>query len=70
MERIAELRLDKSLKEAMVYAYETFGKWIYTTVEHHKKEILNWCEKNELNLTTSNQKKLVAKATWEKQAFL
>lgn len=69
-ERIAELRFDKSLKEAMVYAYETFGESIYTTVEHHKKEILDWCEKNELNLTAANQKKLVAKATWEKQAFL
>lgn len=68
--RIAELRFDKSLKDAMVYAYETFGESIYTTVEHHKKEILDWCEKNELNLTAANQKKLVAKATWEKQAFL
>ena len=70
VERIAELRFDKSLKEAMVYAYETFGESIYTTVEHHKKEILDWCEKNELNLTAANQKKLVSKATWEKQAFL
>ena len=70
VERIAELRFDKSLKEAMVYAYETVGESIYTTVEHHKKEILDWCEKNELNLTAANQKKLVAKATWEKQAFL
>ena len=70
VERIAELRFDKSLKEAMVYAYETFGESIYTTVEHYKKEILDWCEKNELNLTAANQKKLVSKATWEKQAFL
>ena len=54
----------------MVYAYETVGESIYTTVEHHKKEILDWCEKNELNLTAANQKKLVSKATWEKQAFL
>ena len=69
-ERIAELRFDKSLKEAMMYAYETVGESIYTTVEHHKKEILDWCEKNELNLTAANQKKLVSKATWEKQAFL
>ena len=70
VERIAELRFDKSLKEAMMYAYETVGESIYTTVEHHKKEILDWCEKNELNLTAANQKKLVSKATWEKQAFL
>ncbi len=69
VEKIAELRFDKSLKEAMVYAYETFGELIYTTVEHHKKEILDWCEKNELNLTAANQKKLVAKATWESKPF-
>jgi type I restriction enzyme M protein len=25
-ERIAELRYDKTLKEAMVYAYETYGE--------------------------------------------
>lgn len=69
-ERIAELRYDKSLKEAMVYAYKTFGESIYTAIENHKKEILDWCEKNELNLTAANQKKLVAKTTWDKQAFL
>ncbi|MGZ9676415.1 type I restriction-modification system subunit M [Flavobacterium sp. GNP001] len=69
-ERIAELRYDKSLKEAMVYAYETFGDSIYTEIENHKKEILDWCEKNELNLTAANQKKVVAKTTWDKQAFL
>jgi type I restriction enzyme M protein len=69
-ERIAELRYDKSLKEAMVYAYETYGESIYKDVENHKKEILEWCEKNELNLTAANQKKLVTKATWDKQAFL
>ena len=69
-ERIAELRYDKSLKEAMVYAYETFGESIYTAIDNHKKEILDWCEKNELNLTAANQKKVVAKTTWDKQAFL
>jgi len=69
-ERIAELRYDKTLKEPMVYAYETYGEAIYKEVENHKKEILDWCEKNELNLTAANQKKLVSKTTWDKQAFL
>lgn len=69
-ERIAELRYDKSLKEAMVYAYGTFGASMYTAIDNHKKEILDWCEKNELNLTATNQKKVVAKTTWDKQAFL
>lgn len=69
-ERIAELRYDKTLKEAMVYAYETYGEAIYKEVENHKKEILDWCEKNELNLTSSNQTKLVNTTTWKKQADL
>lgn len=69
-ERIAELRYDKTLKDPMVYAYETYGEAIYKEVENHKKEILDWCEKNELNLTAANQKKLVSKTTWDKQAFL
>lgn len=69
-ERIAELRFDKTLKEPMVYAYETYGEAIYKEIENHKKEILDWCEKNELNLTAANQKKLVSKTTWDKQAFL
>ena len=69
-ERIAELRYDKAIKEAMVYAYETYGDAIYNDIEQHKKEILEWCEKNELNLTAANQKKLVAKTTWDKHATL
>lgn len=70
LEGIEELRYDKSLKEAMVYAYETYGESIYKNIETHKKEILDWCEKSELNLSAANQKKLVAKTTWDKQAYL
>lgn len=70
LDRIEELRYDKSIKEAMVYAYETYGELIYDDIETHKKELLDWCEKNELNLNATNQKKLVAKNTWEKQADL
>lgn len=69
-ERIEELRYDKTLKEAMVYAYETYGEAIYSDIEKHKKEILDWCERNELNLSSANQKKLVTKTTWTKQAEL
>lgn len=69
-ERISALRYEKGLKEAMVHTYETYGEAIYKDIEKHKKDILDWCEKNELNLTAANQKKLVAKATWDKQAFL
>ncbi|WP_100615375.1 type I restriction-modification system subunit M [Confluentibacter citreus] len=69
-ERIAELRYDKTLKEAMVYAYETYGDAIYTHLNDYKKDILEWCEKQELNLTSANQAKLVNPLTWKKQADL
>jgi type I restriction enzyme M protein len=69
-ERIAELRYDKTIKEAMVHAYETYGESVYKDIEQHKKEIIDWCEKNELNLTAANQKKLVSQTTWKKQADL
>lgn len=69
-ERIAELRYDKPLKEAMVYAYETYGDAIYTHLNDYKKELLEWCEKQELNLTSANQTKLINTATWKKQADL
>ena len=34
-ERIAELRFDKSLKEPMKWAYETFGEKVYTEKDKH-----------------------------------
>ncbi|OYU82531.1 MAG: DNA methylase [Flavobacterium sp. BFFFF2] len=69
-ERIAELRFDKSIKDAMVYAYETYGEGVYTHLLQYKKELLDWCEKLELNLTSANQTKLLNEATWKKQADL
>lgn len=69
-ERIAELRYDKSLKEAMHYAYETYGDNVYTNLSQYKKEFVDWCEKQELNLTSAHQTKLLSEATWKKQADL
>lgn len=69
-ERIAELRFDKSLREPMVWAYETFGDKIYTDLAQHEKEILDWCEKNELNLNSKQSKSLISAALWEKQLNL
>lgn len=69
-EKIEELRYDKSLKEAMVYAYETYGEEVYTDIAKHKKEILHWAEKQELNLNSKQETALTSKALWEKQKFL
>ena len=69
-ERIAELRYDKTLKEAMVYAYETYGEKVYTEIAKHEKELTDWTEKQELNLNTKQLKALCSETLWMKQLFL
>ena len=68
--RIETLRYDKSLREPMQYAFETFGDSIYANTKQHEKELLDWCEKNELNLSSANKKKLTKKDTWQKHLNL
>ena len=69
-ERIAELRFDKSLKEPMVWAHETLGEKVYTDITNHEKTIIDWCEKNELNLNAKQSKALVSEGLWAKQLEL
>ena len=69
-ERIAELRFDKSIREAMEWAYETYGEEVYTKLNKHEKAILDWADKQELNLNAKQQKSLVSPATWKKQLDL
>jgi len=69
-ERIAELRFERTLKEPMKWAYETIGDKIYAQLPSHEKEILDWCEKNELNLNAKQSKALVSEALWNKQLEL
>lgn len=69
-ERIAELRFDKTLREPMAWAYETFGEKVYTDIAKYEKEITEWCEKNELNLNAKQNKTLVSEALWTKQLEL
>ena len=66
-ERIAELRFDKSLREPMVWAYETFGEEVYTQLVKHEKAIIDWTEKQELNLNAKQSKALVSPVLWQKQ---
>jgi len=65
-ERIASLRYDRMLKEPMEYAIETFGEDMYTNTKEHSTELLEWCEKNELNLSAANKNKLTKVETWQK----
>lgn len=65
-ERIESLRYDKILEEPMQYAYKTFGESVYKDISVHSKELLEWCEQNDLNLSAANKKKLTQKETWKK----
>ncbi|MGY6560286.1 MAG: hypothetical protein ACXIT9_13485 [Nitritalea sp.] len=69
-QRIADLRFDKSLREPMQWAYETFGENVYTDIKALEKEILEWCEKSGLDLNAKKRKELTSKATWQKQKDL
>lgn len=69
-ERIEELRYDKTLKEAMMYAYETYGENVYAAIAKHEKELTDWTEKQELNLNTKQLKALCSETLWKKQLFL
>ncbi len=69
-ERIEELRFDKSLREPMAWAYETLGEKVYTDLLVHEKEILSWCEKNELDLNARQSRELTKTETWNKQLRL
>lgn len=67
-ERIAPLRFDKSLREPMAYIYETYGDQVYVDdfFKTNEKDILAWCEENDLNLKTAARRKLLNPAVWRK----
>lgn len=63
-DRIAELRFDKQLREPMAHAWETYGDRIYTELKTIGPELLRWCEKNDLDLSSKNRKKLTDPKNW------
>lgn len=69
-EGIAELRFDKTLREAMEYCYKTYGEAVYTDIKIHEKAITDWCEKQELNLNAKQLKALTTETLWKKQLDL
>ena len=69
-ERIESLRYEKTLKEPMQWVYETYGEKVYTDLASIEKDLLEWCEKNELDLNAKKRKQLTSPATWKKQKDL
>jgi type I restriction enzyme M protein len=70
VERLSELRFDKSLREPMVWAWEQFGEEVYTHLNQHEKAILEWAEREALNLNAKQARALVSPDTWKKQQEL
>ncbi|MCF8363472.1 MAG: type I restriction-modification system subunit M [Prolixibacteraceae bacterium] len=66
-ERIAALRFEKTLKDPMQWVYETYGDKVYSDLKSIEKEILVWCEENDIDLNAKKRKALVSPKTWHKQ---
>jgi len=69
-ERIESLRYEKTLNAPMQWAYETYGEKVYTELASIEKDLLEWCEKNELDLNAKKRKQLTSPAIWQKQKDL
>jgi len=63
---IETLRYDKALIEPMKWAYKEFGKDVYEDITKYEKEILEWCEKEEINLKAKQKKSLLSQTLWSK----
>jgi len=69
-ERIAELRFDKTLKDPMKWAWEYFGEKVYKDLASLEKEILEYCEEQDLNLNAKKRKELTSTKLWKKHKLL
>ncbi|MCD8079868.1 MAG: SAM-dependent methyltransferase [Bacteroides sp.] len=65
-ERIAELRFDRSLRQPMQWAWETFGEQVYTDPAKYEKQLLDWAERHDLDLTTKQERQLTSPELWER----
>lgn len=66
-DRIADLRYEKTLRIPMQWAYKTYGEQVYSDLKLIEKKLLEWCEKNDLDLNAKKRKALKASVTWKKQ---
>jgi type I restriction enzyme M protein len=63
---IETLRYDKSLKEPMRFAYESYGDAVYDDISKYEKEILAWCETEDISLNTKQRRSLISQKLWTK----
>jgi type I restriction enzyme M protein len=65
--RLEPLRFDKSLREPMEYLWEEHGEQIYDTgfLKERTKDILAWCEDNDISLNAKARTKLLDTKYWK-----
>lgn len=69
-ERLAELRYDKRQREATGWMYEQFGEEVYARLPEFAKEVEDWAEEQDLNLSAKQLKALLDQGAWEKRQGL
>ncbi|MBD2823365.1 type I restriction-modification system subunit M [Xenorhabdus szentirmaii] len=69
---INKLRFDKQLNEVMSYLYEEHGDKVYEKgfLKSIEKEIVSWCEENEISLNTKAKTKLLDVKHWLSLKFV
>ena len=67
-EAIAPLRFDKSLSEIMEYLFEEHGDKVYDQgfLKGISKDILEWCEDNDISVNAKAKTKLLDEKYWQK----
>lgn len=69
-ELIAPLRFDKTLREPMEHLFAEYGDKVYQTDfftandKAKEKEVIAWCEDNDINLNAKAKAKLLSTDTW------
>jgi type I restriction enzyme M protein len=75
-ELIEPLRFDKTLREPMEHLYAEYGEDVYkadffsANDKAKEKEILSWCEDNDISLNAKAKAKLLSNDTWENSRLL
>lgn len=65
--RIADLRFDKALKDAMQWVYEQYKDQVYEDLKPNKKAIIDGLEKAGFELNKKQEETLLKKEIWQKQ---
>ena len=69
-DRIADLRFDKGLKDAMQWVYTHYTEQVCQDLKPYKKEIVDRLEKEGFELNKKQEETLLKKDTWIKQQAL